>query len=146
MSWLLPADHSVLKQTLRRIVPNAHSITSSVVVLLPTSTMFNPHVCNNMLSSIKLSSMAAGRWPELYYFYENGVAYKNACIYKERKGFMTPEQLRDAYNRYIDERKQSYVAKMTNINASTLSSFKNGKFDLYPELHERLETFLNEHR
>ena len=32
---------------------------------------------------------------------------------------MTPEQLRDAYNRYIDERKQSYVAKMTNINAST---------------------------
>ena len=59
---------------------------------------------------------------------------------------MTPEQLRDAYNRYIDERKQSYVAKMTNINASTLSSFKNGKFDLYPEIHERLETFLNEHR
>ena len=80
------------------------------------------------------------------YFYKNGVAYKNACIYKERNGFMTPEQLRDAYNRYIDERKQSYVAKMTNINASTLSSFKNGKFDLYPELHERLETFLNEHR
>lgn len=80
------------------------------------------------------------------YFYKNGVAYKNACIYKERKGFMTPEQLRDAYNRYIDERKQSYVARMTNINASTLSSFKNGKFDLYPELHERLETFLNEHR
>jgi|GEM_PF-668810 len=145
MSWLLPADHSVLKQTLRRIVPNAHSITSSVIVLLPTSTMFNPHVCNNMLSSIKLP-LGGRTMTRTLLFYKNGVAYKNACIYKERKIFMTPEQLRDAYNRYIDERKQSYVAKMTNINASTLSSFKNGKFDLYPELHERLETFLNEHR
>ena len=144
MSWLLPADHSVLKQTLRRIVPNAHSITSSVIVLLPTATMFNPHVCY-MLSSIKLP-LGGRTMTRTLLFYKNGVAYKNACIYKERKIFMTPEQLRDAYNRYIDERKQSYVAKMTNINASTLSSFKNGKFDLYPELHERLETFLNEHR
>ena len=76
MSWLLPADHSVLKQTLRRIVPNEHSITSSVIVLLPTSTMFNPHVCNNMLSPIKLSSMAAGRRPELYIFYEENCVYK----------------------------------------------------------------------
>ena len=59
---------------------------------------------------------------------------------------MTSEQLRNEYKKRLEREKQCYISKMTNINVSTLSAFKNGKFDLYPELHERLETFLNEHR
>jgi len=72
MSWLLPADHSVLKQTLRRIVPNAHSITSFVIVLLPTSTMFNPHVCY-MLSPIRRQDDDR----------TSIIFYEENCVYKQ---------------------------------------------------------------
>lgn len=141
MSWLLPADHSVLKQTLRRKLYRMH-----IQLQVPLLSCCRPLPCSTHMCVICYLPLGSRTMTRTLLFYENGIAYDNAYTYKERKGFMTPEQLREAYTKYIDERKQSYVARMTNINASTLSSFKNGKFDLYPELHERLETFLNEHR
>ena len=55
---------------------------------------------------------------------------------------MTSDQLRDEYKKRLEREKQCYISKQTNINVSTLSAFKNGRFDLYPELHERLESYL----
>ena len=55
---------------------------------------------------------------------------------------MTPEELREAYIRRLKREKQCYIAEVTNIYPTVLSAFKNGKIDLYPELHERLEAYL----
>lgn len=55
---------------------------------------------------------------------------------------MTQEKLREMYNQRLEREKQSYIAKVININGSILSRFKQGKIDLYPHLFEKLESYL----
>lgn len=55
---------------------------------------------------------------------------------------MSQTELRELYCNRLKREKQCYVAEQTGINAAVLSQFKNGKFDLYPHLFEKLETYL----
>lgn len=55
---------------------------------------------------------------------------------------MTQTELRELYCNRLKREKQCYVAEQTGINAAVLSQFKNGKFDLYPHLFEKLEAYL----
>lgn len=55
---------------------------------------------------------------------------------------MTQEELRSKYKERLKREKQNYIGKVTNINPVTLSNFKNGKLDLYPDLFARLEAYL----
>ncbi|MCD8397939.1 MAG: hypothetical protein LUD12_12305 [Lachnospiraceae bacterium] len=55
---------------------------------------------------------------------------------------MTPDELRDAYTARLKREKQKYIAEATGISTSTLSKFRNRKFDLYPHLAEKLEDYL----
>ena len=55
---------------------------------------------------------------------------------------MTQEELRSKYKERLKREKQNYIGKAVKINPVTLSNFKNGKLDLYPELFARLEAYL----
>lgn len=55
---------------------------------------------------------------------------------------MTSEELRNAYNIRLKREKQKYISEATGISTSTLSKFRNGQFDLYPHLAEKLENYL----
>lgn len=55
---------------------------------------------------------------------------------------MTQEELRERYKERLTREKQNYIGKAVKINPVTLSNFKNGKLDLYPELFARLEAYL----
>lgn len=55
---------------------------------------------------------------------------------------MTQEELREVYKQRLEKEKQSYISKIVKIDASILSKFKTGKFDLYPDLFNRLEAYL----
>ena len=55
---------------------------------------------------------------------------------------MTQEELRELYKKRLEREKQSFIAKVVKIDPSILSKFKNGKFDLYPDLFNRLEAYL----
>lgn len=55
---------------------------------------------------------------------------------------MTQEELRERYKERLTREKQNYIGKAVKINPVTLSNFKNGKLDLYPELFARLENYL----
>lgn len=55
---------------------------------------------------------------------------------------MTSEDLRNLYKERLKREKQCYIAEATGINRSILSQFKNGKYDLYPDLHAKLESYL----
>lgn len=55
---------------------------------------------------------------------------------------MTQEELRELYKERLTREKQNYIGKAVKINPVTLSNFKNGKLDLYPELFARLEAYL----
>lgn len=57
---------------------------------------------------------------------------------------MTSDELRELYKTYLDKGKQKYIASQVAINGGILSRFKNGKLDLYPDLHKRLEKYLLE--
>lgn len=59
---------------------------------------------------------------------------------------MTQEELREMYRKRLEREKQCYISRVTQINGSTLSQFKSGKFDLYPHLFERLEAYLLENK
>lgn len=56
---------------------------------------------------------------------------------------MTQEELRERYKERLTREKQNYIGKAVKINPVTLSNFKNGKLDLYPELFARLENYLS---
>ena len=55
---------------------------------------------------------------------------------------MTQEELRNLYKERLKREKQTYISEMINISLSILSKFKTGKFDLYPNLFERLKDYL----
>ncbi len=55
---------------------------------------------------------------------------------------MTQEELREIYKQRLVREKQSYISKVVKIDSSILSKFKSGKFDLYPDLFNRLEAYL----
>ncbi len=55
---------------------------------------------------------------------------------------MTQEELREVYKKHLEREKQSYISKVLGIDPSILSKFKNGRFDLYPHLFEKLEAYL----
>lgn len=55
---------------------------------------------------------------------------------------MTQEELRNLYKERLKREKQTYISKMVGIDPSILSKFKTGKFDLYPNLFERLKDYL----
>lgn len=55
---------------------------------------------------------------------------------------MTQEELREIYKERLKREKQSYISKIVKIDPSILSKFKTGKFDLYPDLFNRLEAYL----
>ena len=55
---------------------------------------------------------------------------------------MTQEELREIYKQRLEKEKQSYISKIVKIDPSILSKFKHGKFDLYPDLFNRLEAYL----
>lgn len=55
---------------------------------------------------------------------------------------MTQEELREMLLRRLEREKATYICKTIGMNKNTLSSFKNGKINLYPHLFEKLETYL----
>lgn len=55
---------------------------------------------------------------------------------------MTQEELREIYKERLKREKQSYISKIVKIDPSILSKFKTGKFNLYPDLFNRLEAYL----
>ena len=55
---------------------------------------------------------------------------------------VTQEELRNLYKECLKREKQTYISEMINISPSILSKFKTGKFDLYPNLFERLKDYL----
>lgn len=55
---------------------------------------------------------------------------------------MTSNELRNLYKERLKQEKQCYIAEVTGISPCTLSQFKNGRYDLYPDLHARLESYL----
>lgn len=55
---------------------------------------------------------------------------------------MSQEELRELYIKRLKKEKQCYISEVTQIDASILSKFKKGQFDLYPHLFERLEKYL----
>lgn len=55
---------------------------------------------------------------------------------------MTSSELRELYKERLKREKQCYIAEVTGIDRSVLSKFKNGKIDLYPHLHIKLEKYL----
>lgn len=63
-------------------------------------------------------------------------------IPRRKEIIMTQEELRETYRQRLVKEKQSYISKVVKIDPSTLSKFKNGKFDLYPDLFDRLQAYL----
>lgn len=55
---------------------------------------------------------------------------------------MTQEELRELYKERLKREKQTFISQATNINATTLSSFKHGKIDLYSYYFKRLKEYL----
>ena len=55
---------------------------------------------------------------------------------------VTQEELRNVYKERLKREKQTYISEMLNIDPSILSKFKTGKFDLHPNLFERLKDYL----
>ncbi len=55
---------------------------------------------------------------------------------------MTQVELREMLRKRLEREKATYICKTIGMNKNTLSSFKNGKIDLYPHLFEKLEAYL----
>ena len=55
---------------------------------------------------------------------------------------MTQEELRELYNDRLEKEKQTYISKVTGIDGTILSKFKNNKINLYPALFAKLEAYL----
>ena len=57
---------------------------------------------------------------------------------------MTQQELREKLIETTSKNTQLYISKATGINKSTLSLFKTGKLDLYPELFDKLLKFFED--
>ena len=57
---------------------------------------------------------------------------------------MTQEDLRNKLIEHTKMGTQKYISTQVDIDCATLSKFKTGKIDLYPELFERLHSFFEE--
>lgn len=55
---------------------------------------------------------------------------------------MTQVELREMLRKRLEREKATYICKTIGMNKNTLSSFKNGKIDLYPHLFVKLEAYL----
>jgi len=55
---------------------------------------------------------------------------------------LTQVELREMLRKRLEREKATYICKTIGMNKNTLSSFKNGKIDLYPHLFEKLEAYL----
>ena len=55
---------------------------------------------------------------------------------------MTQVELREMLRKRLEREKATYICKTIGMNKNTLSSFKNGKIDLYPHLFEKLEAYM----
>ena len=54
---------------------------------------------------------------------------------------MTQEELRQKLIEHTRMGTQKYISTQVGIDCATLSKFKTGKIDLYPDLFERLHSF-----
>lgn len=57
---------------------------------------------------------------------------------------MTQEELRQMLIDRYQKGTQAYISRETGINKDILSRFKTGKIDLYPDLFNKLATYLQE--
>lgn len=57
---------------------------------------------------------------------------------------VTQEELRQMLSDRYQKGTQAYISKETGINKDILSRFKTGKIDLYPDLFNKLVTYLQE--
>ena len=57
---------------------------------------------------------------------------------------MQQEELRNKLIEHTKMGTQKYISTQVDIDCATLSKFKTGKIDLYPELFERLHSFFEE--
>lgn len=55
---------------------------------------------------------------------------------------MTQQELREMLIDRTIQGQQQYIAAQAGLNQATLSRFKNGQIDLYPELFAKLENYL----
>lgn len=81
---------------------------------------------------------------KVYIFISRFLNIKNLLKIKEKEmtSILEQKELRELYKERLKREKQQYIAEVTGINAGVLSKFKNGKFDLYPYLSEKLEAYL----
>ena len=61
-----------------------------------------------------------------------------------RKNDVTQEELRQKLIEHTRMGTQKYISTQVGIDCATLSKFKTGKIDLYPDLSERLHSFFEE--
>lgn len=59
---------------------------------------------------------------------------------------MTQDELRDLLIEHTRKGTQQYISEQVKIDRSTLSKFKNGKIDLYPDLFQRLSDFFENNK
>lgn len=57
---------------------------------------------------------------------------------------LTQDELRKMYRERTIREKQTYIAKVTQINASFLSQFAHNKIDLCPAFFKRLQDYLTD--
>lgn len=57
---------------------------------------------------------------------------------------MTQEELRNKLIEHTKMGTQKYISTQVGIDCATLSKFKTGKIDLYPDLFERLHSFFED--
>lgn len=59
---------------------------------------------------------------------------------------MTQDELRNLLIEHTRKGTQQYISEQVKIDRSTLSKFKNGKIDLYPDLLQRLCDFFDDNK
>ena len=59
---------------------------------------------------------------------------------------MTQDELRNLLIEHTRKGTQQYISEQVKIDRSTLSKFKNGKIDLYPDLFQRLCDFFGDNK
>lgn len=55
---------------------------------------------------------------------------------------MTQEELREMLIKRLEREKASYICKTIGMNKNTISRFKRGEIDLYPNLFRKLENYI----
>lgn len=70
--------------------------------------------------------------------------YTKNHLISEVKEYLTQDELRKMYRERTIREKQTYIAKVTRINASFLSQFAHDKIDLCPACFKRLQDYLTQ--